>query len=166
MKPALQQGVNGHGAPVARAVDHIAVAVHDADLAAHWYRNSLGMNVVGDELVSAAGVRLVYLATQNKDATTVQLVQPVAPGAVAEFLSVRGEGLHHVCFVVEDIAQVLERLGEAPGGIFRGGRGRRACFLTQQPNGVAVELTETEPIGEPIHWDSGKIGRPVDQSAS
>lgn len=156
MERPLQQGVNGHGARVVRAVDHIAVAVHDAELATHWYRNSLGMNVVGDELVSAAGVRLVYLATESNDATTVQLVQPVAPGAVAEFLSVRGEGLHHVCFVVDDIAQVLERLGEAPGGIFRGGRGRRACFLTQQPNGIAVELTEAEPIGEPVQWHSGE----------
>ena len=29
--------------------------------------------------------------------------------------------------------------------IFRGGRGRQACFLSDRPNNVAIELTESEP---------------------
>ncbi|MEO3858987.1 VOC family protein [Acrocarpospora sp. B8E8] len=125
-------------------VDHIGIAVRDADLALPFYVERLGLTVIGDELADDPGVRLVYLDGGN---VMLQLVQPYREGPVASFLAERGEGLHHVCFCVDDIPATLAALpGQGGAPIFMGGRGRRACFLLAEPNGVRVELTEREPI--------------------
>jgi methylmalonyl-CoA epimerase len=124
-------------------VDHVAIAVWDADASLARYTDGLGLTLVGDERAEDPGVRLVYLDAGN---TFVQLVQPIRPGPVRQFLTERGEGLHHVCFAVDRLERVLAALpGQHDVPIFRGGRGRRACFLTGTANGALVELTEHEP---------------------
>jgi len=124
-------------------VDHIAIAVHDIDASLPYYVNELCLALVHDERLPDIGVRLAYLQAGN---TMVQLVQPTGDGAVAQFLAARGEGLHHVCFAVDDIPLVLDRLkGEGEAQVFMGGRGRRCAFLLNHPNGLITELTETSP---------------------
>jgi methylmalonyl-CoA/ethylmalonyl-CoA epimerase len=126
-----------------KAIDHVAVAVLDADRSMKYYVDGLGLTVVGDEIADDPGVRLVYLAAGDH---RVQLVQPLRPGPVAEWIDKCGEGLHHICFEVDDISTVLADIpGQADRPIFRGGRGRKACFLANTPQGVNVELTESEP---------------------
>lgn len=133
------------------AVDHVAIAVTDADQAAASFVTLLGLRVVGDEQVEPAGVRLVYLAVAEPQvddtaaaSTTIQLVQPLRPGKVADFLADLGEGLHHVCFQTTDIAASLRQAGvpDPAGAIFAGGRGRPCAFLIEQPHGALIELTE------------------------
>lgn len=129
-------------------VEHVAVAVRDADSAARWYQDRLGMAIVHDERLPTIGVRLVYLmaADRSRSTAAIQLLEPIGDGAVQEFLTNRDEGLHHVCFAVENIEAVIgPDAQEREPLIFRGGRDRRACFLRQSPNGVLVELTETHP---------------------
>ncbi len=132
-------------------VDHVAIAVVDADQAAAAFATMLGLRVVGDEQVEAAGVRLIYLAPAEPDAddaavapTTIQLVQPLRPGKAADFIADHGEGLHHVCFQTSDIAASLRQAGvpEPAAAIFTGGRGRPCAFLIEQPHGALIELTE------------------------
>jgi methylmalonyl-CoA/ethylmalonyl-CoA epimerase len=127
-------------------IDHVAVAVTDADAASAYYREHLGLAVAHDERLPAIGVRLMYLragTTQTAD-TMVQLVQPIGDGPVADFLAEHGEGLHHVCFAVPALDDALDVLpGESGTGVFAGGRGRRACFLSARPGGALIELTET-----------------------
>lgn len=136
-------------ATVARRIDHVAIAVHDADEAAQWYVEALGMEIVSDEVIESAFVRLVCLApnVQHRvagpfDATMLQLAQPVGPGRVDAFVRESGEGLHHLCWTVDDAASAMSELGDDPAGIFVGGQGRATCFLTQARNGVLVELAE------------------------
>lgn len=146
---------------VARRIDHVAMATHDADAAAEWYVTTLGMRVVGDEIVGAAGVRLVYLAPHDlgpDDSTMVQLAQPVADGNVKRFLESHGEGFHHLCFTVDAIDDFLHVRGQRTDTVFRGGRDRLACFLTAQPQGVLIELTETSPMASTSPIAAG--GRP------
>ena len=174
MEPAssAESHVNGAAPGGVQRIDHVAVAVLDADAAASWYVDNLRMRISADEFVEAAGVRLVYLVSGlvgATDQTAVQLVQPVTPGSIASFIQERGEGLHHVCFTVDAIPDMLVALGEDGGGLFLGGRGRRACFLQTRPHDVLIELTETALSGQPVPWSDHKrssptIGRPVDQS--
>jgi methylmalonyl-CoA/ethylmalonyl-CoA epimerase len=125
-------------------IDHIAVAVRDIDASLSYYVDQLGFALVQDELLPAAGVRLVYLSGGN---TMLQLVQPVAPCPVADFLAQNGEGLHHICLQVDDIPRFLHGLpGQAAVPVVMAGRGRRACFLASPPNGLRIEVTETEPF--------------------
>lgn len=126
-------------------VDHVAVIVHDIDAALPYYTGQLGFSLVGDELALDGAVRLAYLDC-GPGSSMIQLVSPRHPGPLAEFLASRGEGLHHICFTVEDIAATLAAL--APGtdvAIGMGGRGRRTAFLPSPPNGLITELTEHLP---------------------
>lgn len=142
------------GAGTARRIDHVAIAVRDADIAARWYVEQLGLRIVADEAVEDAGVRLVYLASGGADGkhTALQLVQPVTPGSVETFVRDHGEGLHHICFTVDDIPQTLRALDQTDAIPFRGGRGKRACFLLTRPNNTLIELTETAPVSDPLPW--------------
>lgn len=130
-------------------LDHVAIAVRDADRAIPHYRHTLGLPLVGDEIADEPGVRLVYFDAGN---AFLQLVQPVrACVPVARFLDQHGEGLHHVCFATADLAATVAAL-EGPGRspLFRGGRDRLACFLGEQPNGTLIELTEAHPSREAV----------------
>lgn len=124
-------------------VDHVAVAVRDLDAGLPYYVERLGLPLLGREELPEAGVRVVYLRAGT---VTLQLVQPLGAGPLADFLAEQGEGLHHVCFAVADIPRALETLATgADVRVVPGGRGRRACCLPPQPTGLRVELTETEP---------------------
>ena len=124
-------------------VDHVGVVVRSIDDALPFYLDRLRLAVVGREELPEVGVRVAYLAAGT---TMLQLVEPTRPGPLLEHLDAHGDGLHHVCFAVTDIATALPLL--APGAdvpFAMGGRGRRACFLPEHPPGVRIELTETEP---------------------
>ncbi len=124
-------------------VDHIAILVRSIDESLAYYRDRLGLAVIGDEVVPAAAVRLVYL---DAGGAMIQLVQPIGPGAMASQLATHGEGLHHLCYAVPDLEAAAGLI--APGAEIRpiqGGRGQRTAFLPMPINAVITELTESEP---------------------
>ncbi len=132
-------------------VDHVAIAVWDIDKSLPYYLEELGLSLMGDEYLLEVGVRLAYLNAGN---VLLQLVQPIGSPSITQFLHERGEGLHHICFAVENIPKALERLvGEEQAQMFLGGRGRRCSFLLHHPNGIITELTETEPD---VHESAGE----------
>lgn len=135
----------------ARCLDHVGIVVADADIAANSFMESLGLEIEHDERLSNIGVRLVYLACRTRSSlggpsSTIQLVQPIGPGPVADHLAEYGEGLHHVCFGVTVLDAVLRRSGEVSPQPFLGGKGKRACFLARRASGVLVELVEQQQV--------------------
>ncbi|SDW48167.1 VOC family protein [Paenibacillus sp. CF384] len=126
-------------------IDHIAIAVWNIDKALPFYTEQLKLKVIEDELLPSAGVRLAYL---DGGSTMIQLVQPIGDTPIRKFLEEKGEGLHHLCFGVTNIPDVLSDLdGEQMTKVVMGGRKKRASFLSHQPNGLRIELTEMEPFG-------------------
>lgn len=123
-------------------LDHVGIAVHDADSASEFYRDKFGFDVSHDEILETIGVRLVYL---NTGATMIQLVQPIGPGAISDYLADKGEGLHHLCIGVQDIPDFLGSNVSEAADVFQGGRDRPACFIVSRPNNVLIELTENNP---------------------
>lgn len=129
-------------------LDHVGVAVHDADRALVYFTEVLGLRVVHDEVAPEPGSRLVHLAAGD---VSVQLVQPLRENAVSDFLRTRGEGLHHVAFRVDGLDHLVDAAGlDVP--VFTGGQGCRACFLPDTPDGLAVELVDrgAAPVPKPF----------------
>jgi catechol 2,3-dioxygenase-like lactoylglutathione lyase family enzyme len=128
-------------------IDHVAIMVRSIDQALPNFVDRLKMKLVSDDLVPAVGARLAFLDGGN---TKLQLVEPTAPGWLLDQLEERGEGLHHVCFVVPDIEATVARL--APGAdvpIMGGGDRARTAFLPATFAGLRVELMEGEPSPRP-----------------
>jgi methylmalonyl-CoA/ethylmalonyl-CoA epimerase len=124
-----------------RRLDHIAVLVRDTDAALAFYRDRLGLVVHSTEVIESPHVRLTYLDAGN---AYVQLVEPLAGAtALAVWLREHGEGLHHICFGVDDVPAAVRELSDPGADIVLGsGRGRVSAFVTARDNGVRIECTE------------------------
>ncbi len=130
----------------AQRIDHVAIVVADMDASIAWYRESLGLVVDSDELIhgDTQNVRLVFLtpAAGSIGATALQLLSPIASGPIGRYLAEHGEGLHHVCFEVDDVAAATEQLGDRQTVPFVGGKGRLCSFPEGVPSNVRLELVQ------------------------
>ena len=127
-------------------LDHVGIAVRNLDLALDDYRERYRVEPLYRETVQAQGVEEAMIPVGG---SFVQLLQPLAPDtAVGRFLESRGEGLHHIAFVVASIEIALEHL-EAEGARLidkeprPGGRGTRIAFVHPADlAGTLIELVE------------------------
>ncbi len=125
-----------------RRLDHVAVVVRNTGDALGYFRDALGLAVHSSEEIVAPHVRLTYLDAGN---AFIQLVEPLDPdGPLAEWLDEYGEGLHHICFGVDDVSQAVAALSDDGAPVALGtGRGRVSGFLsTSGGHGVRIECTE------------------------
>ena len=124
-----------------RRLDHVAVLVRSTDDALRFYCDRLGLAVHSSEELDAPHVRLTYLDAGN---AYVQLVEPLDPSSPLEaWLNEHGEGLHHICFGVDDVPAAVVELSDPGADIVLGsGRGRLSSFVTANGNGVRLECTE------------------------
>lgn len=129
---------------VVRRLDHVALAVRDSDRAAADLHDRLGLEVVHREELADPPVRLTYLDAGNG---FLQLVEPLDETAeVARWLDEHGEGVHHVCFAVDDVAEAVARIGRTPPPERLGsGRGRPSAFVSRPIAGMRVECTQFRP---------------------
>ena len=127
---------------ILRRLDHVAVLVRSTDDALRFYRDHLGLVVHSSEEIPSPPVRLTYLDAGN---AFVQLVEPLESDSdLAKWLDAHGEGLHHICFGVDDVANAVSTLSEDGSPVMLGtGRGRVSGFVTTSGgNGVRIECTE------------------------
>jgi methylmalonyl-CoA/ethylmalonyl-CoA epimerase len=125
-----------------RRLDHVAVLVTDTEVALRHFRDHLGLRVVDVDEPPEVPVRLTYLDLGN---ACLQLVEPLDPEhPLALWLREHGEGLHHICFGVDDVESELKRIGP-PGRLpppLGSGRGRPSGFPAgAPPHGVRIECT-------------------------
>ncbi len=123
-----------------RRLDHVAVAVRDTEKAVDDFRDRLGLKVVASEVVTGLSLRLTYLDAGN---AYLQLVEPLTTDSpIAIWLDAYGEGLHHICFGVDDVKKDIANLSGNGGCQPLGsGRGRPSGFLHEEIAGVRVECT-------------------------
>lgn len=127
-----------------KEIDHVAMIVSDADHWAEYYSKHFGLEQTGDEELAEPRARLVHLRAGK---VMLQLVQPRGRGRLMDDMLHFGDSLHHLCFRVSDLQGFLAALpGEATTRTFVGGGGRRACFLTNPPASVRIELVEEKQV--------------------
>lgn len=137
-----------------RRLDHIAIAVRDTETALRHFSGRLGLKVVERDLLDAPRVRLTYLDTGN---AYIQLVEPLDPASdIGRWLELNGEGIHHVCFGVDDVADMIRDLSINSEPVLGRGRGRVSGFVVDgSPHGVVVECTEfrhSEDVERTLGW--------------
>jgi len=131
-------------------VDHVGIVVSDTAAAVLMYESLLGLRADPSLEVEREGVRLTFLRPPaGRDLTTVELLEPTREDTgVARFLERRGEGMHHVCFEVDDVQREIGRLTGLGYQLLdqqprRGAHGERLAFLhPKSTRGVLIELYE------------------------
>ena len=133
-------------------LEHIGIAVRSLDQALKFYRDTLGLRVAGLETLAGEKVRVALLPLGE---TRLELLEATAEDSViAEFISERGEGIHHIALQVEQLDRHLKTLAAAgvrilPGKSQYGAGGHRYAFLHPSScGGVLVELVETAPAAK------------------
>jgi methylmalonyl-CoA/ethylmalonyl-CoA epimerase len=134
-------------------IHHVALVVGDLEASLAFYLDSLDLELEVVREIPSDRVRIAFLPVGE---SRIELVSPTDDTTgVARFLAAKGEGFHHVCFEVADLAAELTRLGidgvelidRAPR---RGAEGPVAFLHPRSCHGVLVELIEA-PGGPAWH---------------
>ena len=130
-------------------IHHVAIVVRSIEVSLPRYRELFALAPEADPVVFAAQrVRLCFLPTGPEPAARIELVEPIdADSGVARFLDERGEGVHHVCFVTNDLPATLETLAAAEAELIdtqprQGAHGTVAFVHPRTLNGVLWELLD------------------------
>lgn len=91
-----------------RRFDHVAIAVHDLERAVGLYIDALGGEFILGADNDDTGIRIMHIRLGG---FKIELMQSLRDDSLlAPFLERRGEGFHHVTFVVDDLPVTLDAL--------------------------------------------------------
>jgi len=126
-------------------IDHLGIAVKSLSAAKAIYEK-LGLSVSPEETVEQEKVRLVMVPVGE---SRLELLEPTSEDStIAKFIAKRGEGLHHVCMRVPDLAAAVTKLKTdgvrlVSEEIKVGAGGHRYVFVhPASAGGVLLELVE------------------------
>jgi methylmalonyl-CoA/ethylmalonyl-CoA epimerase len=92
-------------------LNHIGIVVHDILETCEVLRLIGLKQLTKPEPDSIQKVMACFLATNERQGIHIELIEPTDDTSpVAKFLANRGGGLHHLCFEVDDIEEMTERL--------------------------------------------------------
>ncbi|MFC3563077.1 methylmalonyl-CoA epimerase [Pedobacter jamesrossensis] len=127
-------------------IEHIGIAVKDLNNSIDIYQKLLNTDCYKTELVSSEFVNTAFFKTGDNK---IELLQATSPdSAIAKFIEKKGEGIHHIAFLVDDILVEMERLhsegfvllSESPK---KGADNKMVCFVhPKDTNGVLIEICQ------------------------
>ncbi len=127
-------------------LDHIGIAVKDLDEALPFWRDVMGLEPAGTEIVEEQKVKVAFLPVGD---TEIELLESTDDsGPIARFIEKNGEGVQHLAFRVDDIeegiaymkAQGMRMIDEKPR---YGAGGAKIAFVhPKSSKGVLVEISE------------------------
>jgi methylmalonyl-CoA epimerase len=131
---------------VINTLDHVGIAVKNLGRSVQIYVSAFGAKLVREEEIPSMKVRIAFLEVGP---VTIELVEPLGEGnPIEKFLSERGEGLHHLCFTVNDIEGALAHLKKSGVRLIdetprAGAHGKKVAFVhPKSASGVMIELVE------------------------
>jgi methylmalonyl-CoA/ethylmalonyl-CoA epimerase len=125
-------------------IDHLGIAVQSLYESVKYYEEALGLKCEHREEVPSQKVRTAFFTVGD---THIELLEPTnEESAIAKFLAKNGEGIHHVAFATDDIAEQLK--GASAAGVrlihevpFEGAAGKLVAFLhPKSTHGVLTEF--------------------------
>ena len=129
-----------------KRMDHVAIAVKNLEEAARFYQEVMGLALSGVEVVTAQMTKVGFFRIGD---VNIELVQPSEPDSpLIKFLETKGQGIHHLCFEVDDIDAEVKAFVEKGATMVDqkprpGAHGTRVAFVhPKSSSGVLIELNE------------------------
>jgi methylmalonyl-CoA/ethylmalonyl-CoA epimerase len=91
-----------------KKIDHIAIAVKNLAEEISRYRDVLGLEFLGTEVVAAQKVTVAFFKVGD---VFIELLEPLSPDSpISAFIEKKGGGLHHLALEVDDIKAAIQGL--------------------------------------------------------
>jgi methylmalonyl-CoA/ethylmalonyl-CoA epimerase len=127
-------------------IEHIGIAVNNLETSIPLFEKLLQTHCYKTEIVESEKVATAFFACGE---SKIELLQSLEKeGVIRKFIDKRGEGMHHIAFLVDDIVVEIERL-KAEGFSFindepkLGADNKLICFLhPKETSGVLIELCQ------------------------
>lgn len=129
-----------------KKIDHIGIAVNNLKESLSFYEDALGLKVENIEEVPEQKVKVGFL---DIGGVHLELLESTSSeGPVAKFIEKRGEGIHHIAILVDNIENSIESMknknvkliDEVPR---KGAGGSKMAFVhPKSTHGILLELYE------------------------
>lgn len=127
-------------------IEHLGIAVKSIEDAIPYYEKVLGLKCYSIEEVADQKVKTAFFKVGQ---TKIELLEPTSEdSAIAKFIEKRGEGIHHIAYATDGVANALAEV-EAKGVNLidkaprKGAEGLNIAFLHPKSTiGVLTELCE------------------------
>jgi len=138
--------VNNESTCNARHINHVCIAVLNIEETLVFYENLFGVTKSGEiETIEDQGVKAALVRV---GASQLEFIQPIDnENGVAKFIERRGEGVHHICFEVDNLESKLNELDLAGVQLIdkepRDGLSGTIGFIhPKSTRGVLIELVD------------------------
>ena len=132
--------------PKVLGINHIGIAVKNLEDAKKLYCDVLGFEKVEEKRLEGRKVSIVFL---KAGATMIELLEGIGENSpVSKFVEKRGEGIHHICYEVENIEETLRAYEEKGITLIDrearpGAEGKPVAFLhPKSTGGVLLEVMQ------------------------
>ena len=124
-------------------IEHLGIAVKSIEECLPYYEGVLGLKCYNIEEVADQKVKTAFFQVGQ---TKIELLEPTSEDStIAKFIANKGEGIHHIAFATDSVADALADAAEkgirlidtAPRG---GAEGLQIAFL--HPKSTCSVLTE------------------------
>lgn len=90
-------------------LDHIGIAVKDIEQAKIIYEKILQSSAYHEEILENQKVRVAFFKTGQD--SKIELLEGIGEDSpISKFIMKKGEGIHHMAFLVPDIYKEIERM--------------------------------------------------------
>lgn len=129
-------------------ISHIGIAVESIEKWIPFYRDTLGLPFLGEEVVIDEKVKVAFFQIGE---SRIELLEPIDnTSTIAIHLQKRGEGFHHIAYEVEDIECSLTNLQQHGVNLIHkepknGAHQSKIAFLHPSSTGkVLTELCQSQ----------------------
>jgi len=127
-------------------IEHIGIAVKNLESSIDIYQRLLNTDCYKTELVASEHVKTAFLKTGENKVELLAATSLESP--IAKFLEKKGEGIHHIAFLVDDILAEMDRLRKEGFVLLndspkKGADNKMICFVhPKEASGVLIELCQ------------------------
>jgi len=133
------------GGKVVKGIGHVAILVGNLDETIKLYQKLFDATASEVKVIPEQGVKTAVLDIGGD--AKLEILEPLPGGNMEKILEKRGEGVHHVCFEVDNVEQALDFLSGNGVSLIdrkvrRGVEGMVAFIHPKSTKGVLVELCQ------------------------
>jgi methylmalonyl-CoA/ethylmalonyl-CoA epimerase len=126
-------------------IEHIGIAVKDIKTVSKFYTDVFGCQISEETEIPERKLRIAFVEISG---VKLEFLMPTdKESVVAKYIDKKGEGIHHICFELDDVEKAISELKqkgvELVDKLRMGAEGKKIVFL--QPKsvfGVLIELKE------------------------